>query len=329
MAAASVVIVGAVAIAGTLTVQSAQAQDRLAAAVAELEEAEALIPAAQSELAAATDDYAALGAERTDAAAAITPVLARLAGMSDDAARAAVQAALDALGAETDATPATMSAAYTPSELDSTDLEALGAAVDEADAYRKTVTSASERVRAEAAALEDRIGAVQAAILALAATLPSWADRIAAENPLPAVELRDAVLTAAAAAAAAATADDRAASLSAMDSYASAVAALRDEQVRMTAEQSLLREREQRAPQAPRSQPTKNSTPDLGAAPGQAPATPAPAAPVPQPDAQPQPQPQPQPEPQPPQPQPQPQPEPEPNPGPGDDWPWGDWPFQG
>jgi hypothetical protein len=318
--AASVIIGGAVAIAGTLTVQSAQARDQLAAAVADVEEAEALIPAAQRALDAATADYAALGAERTEAVAAVAPVLARLVGMSDDAARAAAQTALDALSAEVDATPAGAPADYTRGDVDSTDLEALGAAVEDADAYRQGIESATSRVRADAAAREERIGAVQSAVLALGATLPSSADRIVAENPLPPGELRDAAIAAAAAAAAA---DDRAASLAAMDAYTAAVAALRDEQARMAAEQQRLRElQEQRAPQGPRSQPTKNSTPDLGAAPGQAPASPAPAAPVPQPDAQAQPEPQ--------QPQPQaPQPQPEPDPGPGDDWPWGDWPFPG
>ncbi|MDQ7878384.1 hypothetical protein Q9R08_10400 [Microbacterium sp. QXD-8] len=321
LVAASVIVVGALVTTGTVTVQSAMARDRLAAAVAQLDEAAAGVVAAQADLDAAIVEDAALGADSDAAVAAAEPVLAQLAGISDDAALQEAQVAVDELIAAAGAAPVTRPDAGTRTTVDTADVEAVAAATHDADGVRADLVAAASDVRTASAALEARIEALRAAVLALGASLPASADRIAAENPLPAAELRDAVLTAAAAAAAA---RENADALAAMGSYAGAVAALRGEQDRIAAEQQRLHELEQqRAAQRPRSQQSPEQTSDPAPAPDQGSAPQTPSAPSPQPPPQPEPGPQPGPDPQP---DPDPDPEPQPDPGPRDGWPWGPWP---
>ncbi|MBW9119471.1 hypothetical protein JNB63_05130 [Microbacterium trichothecenolyticum] len=310
VAAASVIVVAGVAIAGTLTVQSAQARDRLAAAVALWDAADQTAAAAQSNLDAAMRDYSALAAQGADAVAAAAPVIAQLGGMSDETARLAAQATLDALTAQSAVDPVAEPAAYGAAEIDTTDLEALAAAADAAQAHGKELDAAASDVRDAAATFEGRIDDARAALFALGASLPSSADRIVAENPLPAAPLHDAVRAAAGAAAAA---TEEAAALEAMGTYAGAVAALRDEQTRIAAEQQRMRELQEQRSQTPRTPRTEDPVPAPAPAPQPAPGAEEPT--VPEPAPQPEPQPQPEPEPEPPA-----------EPNPGDEWPW-PWPW--
>ncbi|MFK4808480.1 hypothetical protein ACI3KX_21655, partial [Microbacterium sp. ZW CA_36] len=176
LVAASVIVVGALATAGTVTVQSAMARDRLAAAVAQLDEAEAGVVAAQADLDAAIVEDATLGAAGDAGVAATEPVLAQLGGISDDAALQAAQVAFDDLNADAGASPVAGPDTSVRTGADTTDVEAVTAATDDADDFRADLVAAASDVRAESAALQGRIDALHAALLALGATLPTSAD---------------------------------------------------------------------------------------------------------------------------------------------------------
>ncbi|MGK3954246.1 hypothetical protein ACLKM7_18150 [Microbacterium sp. I2] len=306
VAAASVVLISGVVVAGIFTVQSAQARDRLTAAAAELAGAEAVVASAEQELDAAAAAYGILAAAATPTVGRTGMVLDSLAGLSDEPARGSAQGALDALAAQL-AGPAAAAPAYEGADVDDADPEALLVAADDAIEHAELVSAAAAAVRVDAASLDDRTAALRTALLMLGGGLPAFAERIVAENALPGTPLRDAVVVAAHAAA---IAGDEDAALAAMESYAAAVIALRGEQARLAEEQSRLREaaeQRQHAP-APRSQPGSDGA--AHPAPDPAPAP----APVPGPGAGPAPEPEPEQEPEP-------EPEPEPGTDPRD-WPW-------
>lgn len=313
VAAASVVLISGVVVAGIFTVQSAQARDRLTVAAAELAEAEAAVASAEQELDAASAAYATLAAAATPTVGRTSSVLASLAGLSGEPARGAAQSTLDALAAQLTGPPAAAPAGYEDADVEDADPQALLAAAGDATEHAERLGAAAAAVRAGAASLEDRTAALRTALLALGGGLPAFAERIVAENALPGTPLRDAVVVAAHAAAIAADED---AALAAMESYTAAVVSLRGEQARLAEEQSRLREAAERRAQAP----APRSQPDSDGASRPAP-DPVPA-PAPGPDAGPPPEPEPEPEPEPdPEPQPEPEPEPEPEPDPRD-WPW-------
>jgi hypothetical protein len=313
VAAASVVLISGVVVAGIFTVQSAQARDRLTAAAAELAGAEAVVASAEQELDAAAAAYGILAAAATPTVGRTGMVLDSLAGLSDDSARGSAQGALDALAAHLAGPPAAAAAAFEGADVDDADPEALLVAADDAIEHAELVSAAAAAVRVDAASLDDRTAALRTALLMLGGGLPAFAERIVAENALPGTPLRDAVVVAAHAAA---IAGDEDAALAAMESYAAAVIALRGEQARLAEEQSRLREaaeQRQHAP-APRSQPDSDGA--AHPAPDPAPAP----APAPGPGAGPAPEPEPEQEPEP-EPEPESEPEPEPGPDPRD-WPW-------
>ncbi|MET0782454.1 MAG: hypothetical protein ABWZ16_13170, partial [Microbacterium sp.] len=192
----AVVIAGAVIFAQNFAATNREAQ-ALAAAVAELEgaEANATQPYGLMESAFAEYDAAALAARA--AADSAGPALASVVGMTDEAPLTAANAALAALVAQLDDT--TLAAAperYERGEVDMSDPEQIAAAAQTADNRAQAIATATREARAAQAALVEKTAALTAAQVALGSSLPATAVVIVGQNPRAEQSFRDAVIAA-------------------------------------------------------------------------------------------------------------------------------------
>ena len=223
------VVIGAVAFAQAL---AANNQAAVAAAVAELEAAEAAATQPYAPMQAAVADYndAVLGARAS--ADGASPAFAAVAGMTDESRFASANAALAAVLAQLDDTPlAAPPERYARGDIDLTNLDAIAAATKTANDRAKELTTATEEARAARIELIEKVDALAAARRSLGSSLPKAADRIVDENWRTVWSFKEAVIEAAAAVPAAQkTGIWGDAELLA---YAAAVTALREEQERL------------------------------------------------------------------------------------------------
>lgn len=268
------VVAGSILIAQTVAANSREAQE-LSAAVADLEAAEAAATEPEFALQEAIgiyDDTVELAQTTADSAG---PPLAAVAGMTDETLLTASNTALADLVAQLAVDTAFETpAAYERGDVDLTDLDAIAAATEAAEAHAAAVTAATDEVRLAQAALQQKLDALRAAQVALGASLPATAEVIAAENPRAEQSFRDAVIAAAAAVPAAQNAGGS--GDAELTAYAEAVTALRGDQVR--AEEVV----EPVRPANPAPQPTP--TTDPAPAPDPVPVPDPPTDPVPVPD---------------------------------------------
>ncbi len=268
------VVAGSILIAQTVAANSREAQE-LSAAVADLEAAEAAATEPEFALQEAIgiyDDTVELAQTTADSAG---PPLAAVAGMTDETLLTASNTALADLVAQLAVDTAFETpAAYERGDVDLTDLGAIAAATEAAEAHATAVTAATDEVRLAQAALQQKLDALRAAQVALGASLPATAEVIAAENPRAEQSFRDAVIAAAAAVPAAQNAGGS--GDAELTAYAAAVTALRGDQVR--AEEVV----EPVRPANPAPQPTPTTDPAPAPDPVPQP-TPTETAPVPLP----------------------------------------------
>ncbi len=253
------VVIGAVVFAQVL---AANNQAAVAAAVAELEAAEAAATQPYSPMQAAIADYndAALGARAS--ADSASPAFAAVAGMTDEATLASANAALAAVLAQLDDAPFDAPPArYARGDIDLTNLDAIAAATKTANSRAEQYTTATEEARAARTELIEKVEALGAARLALGRSLPAAADVIVDENWRTVWSFKEAVIEAAAAVPAAQeTGIWGDAELLA---YAAAVTALREEQERLGSRQS--------TPVTPSPDPSTEPSPDSSPDPGTVP----------------------------------------------------------
>ncbi len=268
------VVAGSILIAQTVAANSREAQE-LSAAVADLEAAEEAATEPEFALQEAIgifDNTVELAQTTADSAG---PPLAAVAGMTDETLLTASNTALADLVAQLAVDTAFETpAAYERGDVDLTDLDAIAAATEAAEAHATAVTAATDEVRLAQAALQQKLDALRAAQVALGASLPATAEVIAAENPRAEQSFRDAVIAAAAAVPAAQNAGGS--GDAELTAYAEAVTALRGDQVR--AEEVV----EPVRPANPAPQPTPTTDPAPAPDPAPEP-TPTDPAPVPSP----------------------------------------------
>jgi len=261
------VVIGAVVFAQVL---AANNQAAVAAAVAELEAAEAAATQPYSPMQAAIADYndAALGARAS--ADSASPAFAAVAGMTDEATLASANAALAAVLAQLDDAPFDAPPArYARGDIDLTNLDAIAAATKTANSRAEQYMTATEEARAARTELIEKVEALGAARLALGRSLPAAADIIVDENWRTVWSFKEAVIEAAAAVPAAQeTGIWGDAELLA---YAAAVTALREEQERLGGARSTPVEPEPEQETDPSPDPSTEPSPDSSPDPGTVP----------------------------------------------------------
>ncbi len=224
------VVVGSVLIAQNIAANNVAAQE-LAAAVAELEGAEAAATDPEPLLDEAVSQYEDTVASAQATADSAGPPLAAIAGM-------AAQPLLDASNAALAALIAQLAAAdlgdvpdpYERGDVDMADIDELKAATKIAEAHAGLVTTATREVRAAQTALQEKVDALRVAQVALGASLPETAVVIEGENRRALQSFRDAVVAASVAVPAAQNAGGS--GDAELLAYAAAVTALREDQVR-------------------------------------------------------------------------------------------------
>lgn len=267
------VVAGSILIAQTVAANSREAQE-LSAAVADLEAAEAAATEPEFALQEAIgiyDDTVELAQATADSAG---PPLAAVAGMTDETLLTASNTALADLVAQLAVDTAFEAPAeYERGDVALTDLDAIAAATERAEAHATAVTAATDRVRLAQAALQQKLDALRAAQVALGASLPATAEVIAAENRRAEQSFRDAVIAAAAAVPAAQNAGGS--GDVELTAYAAAVTALRGDQVRAEEVVEPVRPANPVNP-APQPTPTTDPAPAPDPAPEPTPTDPAP-----------------------------------------------------
>jgi hypothetical protein len=275
-------VAGSIWVARTIADNNLAAQE-LAAAVAELEAAEAAATEPQAVLDTAIADYDATVEIARATAEAAAPPLAAVAGMAAQPLLDTSNAALAALIAALDADPLEdPPAPYERGEVDLGDIDAVRAATERAEDHAERVLAATREANAARTALQQNLDALRAAQVALGASLPETAVVIVGENDDASQELSDAVIAAAVAVGAAQNAGGS--GDAELLAYAAAVTALREDQAREAQESTPVRPAPEPEPE-PAPVPAPAPVPPPAPEPTTPPAepTPPPAEPTPTP----------------------------------------------
>lgn len=285
----AVFAVVAVAVVGVIALASASPA---AGAARALSADEASLANDRQALSGAIDRAQQLLDDGHQQAADLGVALAAVTGISDEPTRLAAEQARVGYIAALDAVDLPdMPSAYRRGDVDLDSLAEVGAAIDSVRTHRDGITSATADIRELRQQIAGLSDGLKVAMTAFGATLSASAEQINTANPDARQQFRDAV--AVTAGIVVAELQQGGLGTGPLSSYAAAVQALRDDQVRaiaaFEAEQAAREEaareraaREQAAREQEEWQPPQQ-----------------PSVPQPQPEPQPQPQPEPQPEPEP------------------------------